>query len=309
MEDNRRNIGQCLYIINDSRLIKQSALKGERRFLAGLASASFNGGEKRGLLTTDEGAGSDTDFQIEGKTGSQDIAAQESGFPCLGDGIGQTLHGQRIFGPDIDEALGGADGVTAYHHALDNAVGVAFQKTAVHERAGVALIGVADHVFDAVFGNGFHAGIPLDAGGESGSAPSPEAGGFYLLHHVGLAHGEKGLADGLIAVSCDVRLHGGKFHAPAVAQGDADLAFEEVNVVQFGNAYLLVGVVEGVLLADFPIYQMAGHHVGSFLRCHGRVENAAGFHQKDRPRGAGSHTSGDNHVDGVLQAVGFQGLL
>ena len=88
VEDNRRNIGQCLYIINDSRLIKQSALKGERRFLAGLASAPFNGGEKRGLLTTDEGTGSNTDFQIEGKIGSQDIAAQESGFPCLGDGIG-----------------------------------------------------------------------------------------------------------------------------------------------------------------------------------------------------------------------------
>ena len=188
-------------------------------------------------------------------------------------------------------------------------MGVAFQKAAVHERAGVALIGVADHVFDAIFGNGFHAGIPLDAGGESGSAATPKAGGFYLRYHVGLAHGKEGLADGLIAVPCDVRLHGGKFHTPAVAKGDADLAFEEVNVVQLRNAYLLVGVVEGVLLADFPVYQMAGHHVGGFLRCHGRVENAVRLHQKDRPCGAGSHTSGDNHMDGVLQIVGFQGLF
>ena len=46
----------------------------------------------------------------------------------------------------VDVALAGADGVGGDRHALEHPVRVALQDAAVHERAGVALVGVADHV-------------------------------------------------------------------------------------------------------------------------------------------------------------------
>ena len=61
---------------------------------------------------------------------------------CLVD----ALDGQGILGAAVDDALVGADGVTGHHHAFQDGVGVAFEDGAVHERARVALVRVADHV-------------------------------------------------------------------------------------------------------------------------------------------------------------------
>ena len=47
----------------------------------------------------------------------------------------------------VDEALVRADGVGGDGHAFEHAVRIAFQDAAVHERAGVAFVGVADDVF------------------------------------------------------------------------------------------------------------------------------------------------------------------
>ena len=56
------------------------------------------------------------------------------------------LDGQRILGADVEEALVGADGAGGDGHALDHAVGERFQQHAVHERAGIAFVAVADDV-------------------------------------------------------------------------------------------------------------------------------------------------------------------
>ena len=53
---------------------------------------------------------------------------------------------QRIFGAAVDVALGRAHRVGGDGHALEHAVRIAFQHAAVHERAGIALVGVADDV-------------------------------------------------------------------------------------------------------------------------------------------------------------------
>jgi hypothetical protein len=69
--------------------------------------------------------------------------------PCalgLADGGLQPLHRQRILGADIDVALVGADGIGGDGHALEHPMGVGLQDGAVHEGAGVALVGVADDV-------------------------------------------------------------------------------------------------------------------------------------------------------------------
>ncbi len=52
--------------------------------------------------------------------------------------------GKRIFRADIEKSPLRADGVAAYQHAFHHAEGVGLQHAPVHERAGIALIGVAD---------------------------------------------------------------------------------------------------------------------------------------------------------------------
>ena len=53
----------------------------------------------------------------------------------------------RIFGADVDVALGRADRDAGDRHAFDQHEGIAFHDHAVGEGAAVALVGVADDVF------------------------------------------------------------------------------------------------------------------------------------------------------------------
>jgi len=59
----------------------------------------------------------------------------------------KTVDGKRIFGADIDQSFGGADGITTNAHCFYNRVRVAFHDGAVHECAGVTFVGVTDNVF------------------------------------------------------------------------------------------------------------------------------------------------------------------
>ena len=58
----------------------------------------------------------------------------------------QPLDGQRILGAHVDVALLRAHGVGRDRHALQHAVRIAFEHAAIHERAGIAFVRVADHV-------------------------------------------------------------------------------------------------------------------------------------------------------------------
>jgi hypothetical protein len=97
--------------------------------------------------------------------------------PAAGDQ--QVLDGQRILGPDVDHALGGARGERADDHPLQDAVGIALQQAPVHVRARVALVRVADQESRAPARSaGQH--LPLEARREPGAAPAAEPGGLHL---------------------------------------------------------------------------------------------------------------------------------
>ena len=145
-----RHIGQRLHVIDDGRAFKQALFKWERRFLPWLSPLSLNGCQQGGFLAADKGACTDTDFQIKGKSASHDIPAQYSGLPGLVNGIAQTFHCNWIFRTHIHISLGCTDCISTQHHALNNAVGVAFQNTSVHECTGVSFIRIADHELPAV---------------------------------------------------------------------------------------------------------------------------------------------------------------
>ena len=92
----------------------------------------------------------------------------------------------------------GADGVAADQHALDDAVGVALEDGAVHERAGVALVGITDDVLlvaGLVVG-----GLPLHAGGEARAAAAAQAGLLHLLDDGHAVAALEDLGEGQIAV-------------------------------------------------------------------------------------------------------------
>ena len=74
----------------------------------------------------------------------------------------------RIFGTNVDEAFGGADGNAGDRHAFDQDERIAFHDHPVGEGAAVAFVSVADDVFPVGFG--VSDGLPLDAGREAGAA-------------------------------------------------------------------------------------------------------------------------------------------
>ena len=75
--------------------------------------------------------------------------------------------------------MAGADGIAADEHALNHTVGVAFKDGTVHERTGVALVGITDDVL--LLAGLVVSGFPLHASGEAGAAAAPETGFFQFL--------------------------------------------------------------------------------------------------------------------------------
>ena len=107
--------------------------------------------------------------------GAADACAEIPVAPRRRDRLVHRRDGVRIFGADVDVALGGADRDAGDGHALDQHEGVAFHDHAVGEGAAVALVGVADDVFlrSALR---LRDGLPLDAGREAGAAAAAQAG-------------------------------------------------------------------------------------------------------------------------------------
>ena len=150
------------------------ATAGIRRSRPGHPPPAFDAGQDGRLFAADEGAGALLDGDVEVGQAAQDVGAQQPGLAALGDGVLQALDGQRVLGPAVDVALGGADGVGGDEHALDHPEGVALQDGPVHERARVALVGVADEVL--LGGRDVEGDLPLLPGGEARAAPAAQPG-------------------------------------------------------------------------------------------------------------------------------------
>ncbi len=84
--------------------------------------------------------------KFEAEVGPHHALAQQAALPAALEGLVDPLDGQRILGADVEEALVGPDRVGGDAHPFDDAVGERFQQHAVHERAGIALVAVADDV-------------------------------------------------------------------------------------------------------------------------------------------------------------------
>ena len=107
-------------------------------------------------------------------------------MPALSRNADRVVHHRdcvRIFGADVDEALGRADRDAGDGHAFDQDERIAFHDHAVGEGAAVAFVGIADDVFPVGFG--VRDGLPLDAGREAGAAASAQSRLGDLLDNSG----------------------------------------------------------------------------------------------------------------------------
>ena len=144
---NRRHVGEGLDVVDQRGAAPQAALRRERRARTRRAALAFDRGHQRGFLAADKRPRADAQVHVEAEGRFKDAAAQQAQLLGLLDGGLQPADGQRIFGAHVDEALVRAHRVGRDGHAFQHAVRIAFQHAAVHERAGVALVGVADDVF------------------------------------------------------------------------------------------------------------------------------------------------------------------
>ena len=145
---------------------------------ARLPGPPFQGGHQGRGLAADEGAAAAVDADVEGEAAAQDVVAQQAAGAGVGDGLLQMLHRQRVLVAHVDVALRGADGEGPDDHALQHRVRVAFHDRAVHERAGVALVAVADHVLGLA--GRLPAAAPLAPRGEAAAAAAAQAGDLHL---------------------------------------------------------------------------------------------------------------------------------
>ena len=148
-----------------------------------------NGGRSRGiprrpsteaisavLFAADKRAGAFDDAHAQRETGAQQRRAQPAAFFQLRNRRPHAPDRQRIFVADIENALVRADGHRRQGQPLDDAEGKRFQNHAVHERARIAFVAVADHIFDIA--RLLADGAPFLAGGKSRPAASAQAGLF-----------------------------------------------------------------------------------------------------------------------------------
>ena len=87
MEDDGRDVGEGLDVVDDGGTVEQAGLKREGRLLVRLAAPALDGVHQRGFLAADERARADADFQIEIEIRAQNALAQQPRLARLMNGI------------------------------------------------------------------------------------------------------------------------------------------------------------------------------------------------------------------------------
>ena len=101
----------------------------------------------------------------------------------------EPLDGERVLRAHVHVSLPRAHGPPRDGHGLDDGVRIALQNAAIHESPGIALVGVAKHVFE-IPGAGLGE-LPFHAGRETGPASAPEAAGLDLFNDILRFHRKK----------------------------------------------------------------------------------------------------------------------
>ena len=224
------------------------------------------------------------------------------------DGDAKALDGDGVLRTHIDVALVCADRIARDGHGFQHTVGVALEDGTVHERAGVALVGVAADVLDvALRGLGKR---PLSAGGEARAAPAAQAGGEHLVDDVVGRHGGEDLFERGIVARRDGFLDVLRRDEAAVAEGDTHLLLIEGRLAEGDDAAVLVhGALIEELLDDVSAFYKVLFDDGlGVLGRHLGIEGALGIDDHDGAEGAEAEAARLDDDD-VVDVVLFEGGL
>ena len=210
------------------------------------------------------------------------------------------MDGDGVLGTDVDVALVRVDGIARDAHGFQNGVGIAFQHGTIHERAGVALVGVADHVLVGGLVDGSE--LPLEARGEAGAAAAAEAGLSDLFHDLLPGHLGEDLAKSGIAVHGDILLDVLRVDDATVAQRHTELGLVELDVLQGGQLdVLLVGIPVHQTIHDTALQEMLGSDLGHIGDLHPGIEGAIGIDDHDGAAFAKAEAAGAHDLDFILK--------
>ena len=307
LEHDRRNIGERLDVVEHAGLAPEALVGRERRPRTRLAALALDRRHERSLFTADEGARAHADLEVEVEARAHDVVAQQAVLARLVEREVEALDGQRVLGAHVDVALMRADRVGADDHALDEAVGIAFEHRAVHERARVALVTVAEHVLHVagrVVGE-----LPLHAGREAGAAAAAQAAGEHLGDHLLRCHLGEDLGHREVTVAGDVLLDlEGVDHA-RVAQGDLHLTAEELDVLDLGDGGAAAGVLVDEPVDDTALEDVLLDDLGAVFDLDLLVEDTVRVDDGHRPCFAGAEAAGLDDGDLAVEVVLFEALL
>ena len=240
-----------------------------------------------------------------------------------------ALDGQRVFGPDVEEAGLGADGVAADQHPLQDGVRVALQDAAVHVGARVALVAVADD--EVLVGLRLAGQLPLQPDREACAAPAAQAGRLQLVDHLLGRHAGQDAGQALVAAAVQVLVDFlGVDHA-AVAHDDAVLASLALGRLRLaGDAGQLGDAGHASLLGQRPALGDRGDQLRGDAACdlaehdrglarqrdldqgfHAAHAGAAGARQAPLQRAGGSFGGerGEDRLGSGSQAAGAHAHL
>ncbi len=173
MVDDVRHAGPGLDVVQDRWLVPQATLGGVDVLVSGLADATLDRPHQRARLAADKGSTAAADLDLQVETRAENVLAQQTRFSGLLQGEADMLDRQGVFVADVDIARGSAHSVGADDDAFENAVRVGLQQAAVHERAGIALVGIADDVLGLSVGSVGR--LPLASGGKACPASAAQS--------------------------------------------------------------------------------------------------------------------------------------
>ena len=217
------------------------------------------------------------------------------------------MHSQGILGADVNQSLVGPDAITADGHCLKHRVGVALHDGAVHECAGVALVGIAHHIL--VFGLVVAREAPFQACGEAGATASAQTGLLDDVDHLLGGLVLQGVGQCGVAVAGDVLLDVLGVDKAAVAQCHTQLFAIEVHVLRVAH-----GVLRLWIHIEQSLHLSAANHVLfddflGILGLHLGVEGVVGHDLHDGAFLAEAEAAGDDHVHLVGDSLSLDGRL
>src|SRR6202453_1645353 len=179
MLENPRRGRKAQHIVDDCRLAEEARNRGQRRLHADLPALPLQALQERRLFAADICAGPESRLEVERVPRAKHTWSKQASGPRALDRSLKGRESMRIFGADIDIALGRADREPRDRHALDKQERIAFHEHAVSKRAAVALVGVADDIL--LIGLDSRGRAPFDAGRKPGAATSAPARGQNRL--------------------------------------------------------------------------------------------------------------------------------